>query len=130
MKFETRISVVRARTLVAATIISLGAAFAPAHAEININIDIAPPAPRYEVVPQVPTGYIWAPGYWSWSNNHYVWVSGHRIVARTGYRWVPDHWEKGNRYREGYWEREEDEHHGKGHKEWHCPPGQAKKGNC
>ena len=132
-------------TAIAAAFVSLGAVLAPAHAQINVNINIAPPAPRYEVVPTVRQGYVWAPGYWAWQGQDYRWVRGRQIAQRPGQRWVADHWEEGNRYRAGYWEpesrrgrdREDDrdhdeKHHGKGHKDKgdFCPPGQAKKGNC
>jgi len=40
---------------------------APAYAQISVTINIAPPAPQYEVVPAVPPGYVWAPGYWAWT---------------------------------------------------------------
>lgn len=139
------------RTAITAAALLIGAATAPAHAQVNVNINLAPPAPRYEVAPTIRQGYVWAPGYWAWQGQEYRWVTGRQIAYRPGYRWVADHWEEGNRYRAGYWEREarrgrdrddndedhdkdkgKEKHHGKGHKDKgdFCPPGQAKKGNC
>jgi hypothetical protein len=113
-----------------------------AYAAVDININIAPPAPQYEPVPRLPSGYVWAPGYWRYSGNNYEWVRGHTIREREGYSWVADHYEDDNRYRAGRWERvKKEKHHG--HEKHHhdddrdeerghgfCPPGQAKKGNC
>ena len=71
----------------------------PALAQVSININIAPPAPRYEPVPTVAPGYVWAPGYWAWHDNRHIWVSGRTIVQRPGYRWEPERWEqRGNAY--------------------------------
>ena len=84
---------------------------APAYAQININIGLAPPAPQYEVVPVIQPGYVWAPGYWGWSGERHVWVRGRPIAQRTGYRWEPDRWDERDRnyYRTaGHWERDND----------------------
>lgn len=128
------------RTTLLAAAMGFAVSAAPAHAQVNVTIDLAPPAPRYEVVPQVRRGYVWAPGHWAYRNRGYVWVSGRQIVARPGERWVADYYEPGNRYHAGHWEREErraerhEEHEQHGHQHGHgdhfCPPGQAKKGNC
>ena len=129
-------------------VVALGVAALPAQAQLNINVTVAPPAPRYEPVPALPSGFAWAPGYWAWNGGRYDWVGGHQIEQRQGYRWVADHWEPGNRYRAGYWAPEREEWREGGHKKHHkhdrdhdngngngngngfCPPGQAKKGNC
>lgn len=82
---------------------------APAYAQINFNISLAPPAPQYEVVPTIQPGYVWAPGYWGWSGERHVWVRGRTIVQREGYRWEPDRWEQRDRgyYRTvGHWEQD------------------------
>lgn len=82
---------------------------APAYAQINFNISIAPPAPQYEVVPTVQQGYVWAPGYWGWNGDRHIWVRGRTIVQRDGYRWAPDRWEQGDRgyFRTvGHWEHD------------------------
>ena len=78
-------------------------------AQVNINISLAPPAPSHEAVPALSPGYVWAPGYWAWSNDRYVWVRGRSMVQRTGYLWQPDRWEQrnGTYYRQtGHWVRD------------------------
>jgi len=74
-------------------------------ARTYVDIDIAPPAPREEFIPEARIGYVWAPGYWEWSGHRHYWVSGHYIRERRGHRWVADHWDE----RHGRW------HHEHGH---------------
>ena len=79
-----------------------------ASAAIGIDIDIAPPAPRVEVVPAPRSGYVWAPGYWEYRHRAHVWVPGRWVGERRGYHWVPDRWEQRGPHwhREvGHWER-------------------------
>ena len=79
---------------------------APAVAQVSFNINIAPPAPQYEVMPVVSHGNVWAPGYWGWTGERYTWVRGRTIVQREGYRWAPDRWDQRNNlyYRtSGHW---------------------------
>lgn len=87
-----------------------GAVFAaPAYAQINFNINVAPPAPQYESVPSIAPGHVWAPGYWGWSGERHVWVRGRSIVQRDGYRWEPDRWDQRSNgyYRTvGHWEHD------------------------
>jgi hypothetical protein len=87
-----------------------GAVFAaPAYAQISFNINIAPPAPQYEVVPNIAPGYVWAPGYWGWTGERHVWVRGRSIMHREGYRWAPDRWDqRSNSYYRtaGHWEQD------------------------
>ena len=71
--------------------------------------DPPPPLPEYSQ-PEIPgDGYIWTPGYWSWSSDGYYWVPG--AWARppdAGYLWTPGWWGySGHRYRyhNGYWGR-------------------------
>ena len=76
-------------------------------AAADVYVRVAPPAPRYEVVPTVQPGWVWAPGYWNWSGRNYVWVSGHRVRARGHGRWVADRWvqEHGRwRHQHGHWD--------------------------
>lgn len=63
-----------------------------AQAAVNVDIRIARPAPRIEVVPAPRRGYVWAPGYWRWRGHQHVWVAGHWIRERHGYHWVPGYW--------------------------------------
>src|SRR6478609_6138657 len=72
----------------------------PASADVYVRI--APPAPRYEAVPVVRQGWVWAPGYWNWSGRHYVWVNGHKVRAHGHGHWVPDRWVEDH----GRWRRE------------------------
>ncbi|UUZ54801.1 YXWGXW repeat-containing protein [Massilia sp. H-1] len=72
------------RTLTFAAAIALGAAAlmplsASAQIGVNLYVDTAPPAPRYESIPAPRSGYVWAPGFWNWEGNRHVW-----IVLATG----------------------------------------------
>ena len=105
------------KTLVAALFAASTAAFTlPAAAEVYVNI--APPAPRYEVVPAPRHGYVWAPGYWDWRGHRHVWVKGHWERERHGMYWHPNRWtERDGRYvlEKGRWDRERyAEAHGRG----------------
>ena len=92
--------------------IALGALALPAAAQVRgtIVLDVAPPAPRVEVVPAPRVGYAWAPGYWRWDEPRrtHVWVEGRYIEQRPGYRWSADRWVARDRryyYEPGRWER-------------------------
>jgi hypothetical protein len=102
-----------------------GCITAPAYAQINVSINLAPPAPQHEVVPVMQPGYVWAPGYWGWSGDRHVWIRGRQIAQRDGYRWAPDRWDQRDSayYRTaGHWERDEkhdnDKHDNGKHKGW------------
>lgn len=98
------------RTLLLSMWVAASLAAAPAFAQININISIAPPAPLYEPAPDLGPGYVWAPGYWAWHGDRYIWVRGRSIVQRAGFRWEPDRWEQRGRtflLFPGRWERDE-----------------------
>ena len=74
----------------------------------GIDINIAPPAPRVEVVPPPRVGYVWAPGYWAYRDRGHMWIPGRWVVERRGYHWVPDRWEqRGPRWHweRGHWDR-------------------------
>jgi hypothetical protein len=148
-------SILSAAALMIAT---TSAAFiaAPAQAQVNLNIIIgdAPPPPRYEVVPAGRPGQVWAPGFWSWDGRRHVWQQGHWERARQGEVYVRPEWvraDNGWRLREGGWRRdaqpryesherherherheshERHDHDRDERRGGHCPPGQAKKGNC
>lgn len=111
------------RNVLLCGLIALGSVAMPAVAQVNINIELGvpPPAPRYEVVPPPRSGYAWAPGYWHWENERHVWVEGHWIEARPGHYWVADRWEAKNgryHYKPGHWEKAKKvkkvKHEGKG----------------
>lgn len=111
------------RNVLLCGLIAMGPVAMPTLAQININIDIgvAPPAPRYEVVPAPRSGYSWAPGYWQWEGQRHVWAAGRWIEARPDSYWVADRWEPKNgrhHFKPGRWEhdskREERDHEGRG----------------
>ena len=98
------------RNLSLALVLATGVFAAPAHAQINISVTIAPPAPQQEMMPAISPGYVWAPGYWGWNGDRYIWVRGRTIVQREGYRWEPDRWEQRGRvyYRTaGHWKHDD-----------------------
>lgn len=97
------------RNLLLSGIITLSITAMPAMAGVNVNldIDIAPPAPRVEIIPAPRHGYVWAPGYWLWKGQRHVWVAGHWMTARPGHHWIPEHWEKRHgryHFEPGHWE--------------------------
>ena len=88
------------RKLFAAAIAASSIGFAiPASSEVGIYLDVAPPAPRYEVIPAPRAGYVWQPGVWVWRDDRHFWVRGHWVRERHGMYWHPDRWEQ----REGRW---------------------------
>lgn len=101
------------RKLILSSVLMLGGAVmlplsASAHTAINVDVRIAPPAPRVEVVPAPRTGYLWSPGYWQWHGYQHVWVAGHWVRERRGYHWMPEHWEANGarwRFHRGHWAR-------------------------
>jgi len=102
------------RSLVAAAALSLAAtAFGawtalPAVAAPLIEIEIAPPAPQVEVVPEHPRpGFVWVRGYWRWEGHRHIWVKGTWMKERPGHHWVDARWTPvGGHYRfeEGHWD--------------------------
>jgi hypothetical protein len=74
-------------------------------------VRVAPPPPRYEVVPPLPPERVaveyWQPGHWRWNGYEHVWVPGHYAVRpRSGAVWVAGHWQQrgpGWVYVEGHW---------------------------
>ena len=91
------------RKLIAGSLIAaaLGSVALPAAArsEVDFYVGVAPPAPRYEVVPAPRAGWVWAPGYWEWRHHRHVWVAGHWVRARPGYVYAPARWaERDGRY--------------------------------
>ena len=97
------------RLVLSALLLSVAATPAVAIAAVDVVVNVAPPAPRVEVVPAPRTGYVWAPGHWAWRKGTHVWVNGHWVAARKGYNWVPAHWvERPNgrwAFVDGHWAR-------------------------
>jgi hypothetical protein len=92
------------KLLLGAIVASILSAVAPiASAAVEVYINTPPPAVRYEAVPAPRAGYIWAPGYWNWTNNRHVWNKGRWERERAGYYYHPYRWtERDN----GRWVRE------------------------
>ena len=82
------------RKLIVATIFAtaLGAALPAAAAHVDFFVNVAPPAPVYEVVPAPRVGWVWAPGFWEWRHGRHVWVAGHWVRERRGYIYTPGAW--------------------------------------
>lgn len=88
---------------------TLGLAPLPAAAEVSVYLGVAPPPPRYEVVPGPRAGYVWQPGFWEWRDHRHYWRRGHWVRERPGYVWYPSRWERrGERWvlERGRWHRE------------------------
>ena len=75
----------------------------------SIVVDIAPPAPYFEVIPVLPfPGALWIGGYWGWQGGRHYWVPGRYERARPGYGWNAHSWvQQGGRWhlRGGGWVR-------------------------
>jgi WXXGXW repeat (2 copies) len=88
---------IRKILLASAVVAAMGSFSVPASAALYV--EIAPPAPRVEVVPSPRYGYTWAPGYWDWRGNRHAWVTGHWERERPGYAYVAPEWVQ----RDGRW---------------------------
>ena len=81
----------------------------PAAAEVSVYLDVAPPAPRYEVIPAPRAGYAWQPGFWEFRGDRHYWRKGYWVRERPGYYWHPSRWEQRNGrwvLERGRWDRE------------------------
>ena len=81
-----------------------------ASAQVAATITVAPPPLLVYAQPPVPgEGYIWMPGYWSWSEPEatYYWVPGTWVLApNDGDLWTPGYWafeNAGYFWHIGYW---------------------------
>lgn len=91
-------------------VFSLGAVAVPlvAVAAVGIYFNVAPPEPRYEVVPAPRAGYVWSNGYWNARNSRHVWQAGHWERERHGYYRTQPAWtQRDNRWQleRGRWNR-------------------------
>src|SRR5271169_2706669 len=78
--------------------------------QVGISVRFGPPAlPVYEQPLCPGEGYLWAPGYWAWSDDDgdYYWVPGTWVEApEVGFLWTPPFWgwEAGVFiFHEGFW---------------------------
>jgi hypothetical protein len=80
-----------------------------ASAEPVVEVRIAPPATRVEVVPARPSPHhFWVHGYWAWNGHAHVWAPGRYEVERRGYEYREPRWEGGHghwHFRDGGWHR-------------------------
>ena len=100
------------RSIVMALTMALGTfgVAATANADrFDLEIGVAPPPDRVEVVPAPRPGYIYERGHYIVEGDRYVWHEGHFIREREGHHWQPyvlehhgDRWH----YRAGHWDDE------------------------
>jgi type IV secretory pathway VirB2 component (pilin) len=74
----------------------------------RVVVPVRPPVTRVAVVPtSVVAGYVWRPGYWSWTGTRYVWVAGVYVASPyPGASWVPGRWVPGTSgwvWLDGHW---------------------------
>ena len=99
------------RNIVAALTLAVGslgfAAVGQAAKFVDVEIGVAPPVERVEVVPAPREGYIYERGHYAWNGSAYVWTDGQFIQRREGHEWRPYVLERrGERwhYQAGYWD--------------------------
>ena len=99
------------RNLLVAAALAVGslgfAAVGHAARVIDIDVGVAPPPERVEVVPAPREGYLYEPGHYEWNGAEYVWIQGQFIRDREGHEWHPyvlehrgDRWH----FRGGHWD--------------------------
>ncbi len=102
---------IRRTALAVALASSFAAPLAVHAASVNIDIDVAPPAPVYEQMP-ARAGYVVTPGYYRFDSqrHEHVWVKGDYQAERRGEHYVASEWSKkqDGRYHfdEGRWEHD------------------------
>jgi hypothetical protein len=66
-----------------------------------------PPLPAEDQPPLPEDGYLWTPGYWSWRDQGYFWISGAWVrPPRVGVLWTPAYWSPAGRvfvFHPGHW---------------------------
>lgn len=82
---------------------------ATASADPIVDVRVAPPRPRVEVIPARPSpNHFWIHGHYAWNGREHYWVPGRYEVSRPGYGWREARWEGGGghyHYVEGGWYR-------------------------
>jgi hypothetical protein len=97
------------RKLMMGALAAASIAWMPLPASAQVYVEVAPPAPRHEMMPRHREGYVWSPGYWDLRNGRHVWVRGHWVRERPGMYWHPNRWvERDGRwyFERGRWDRE------------------------
>lgn len=80
-------------------------------AQVEIQLNYGPPAPRYEVIPSPRAGYVWSNGHWQWQTDRHVWVVGDWQPERPGYAYYQPRWVESDgrwNYRSSRWDRDGD----------------------
>ena len=94
---------------IAALLFAIPAATSTASAQVVLSVTIAPPALPVYTQPVCPgDGYLWTPGYWSYSDDGgYFWVPGTWVEPpQVGFLWTPGYWGWSNGaylWNAGYW---------------------------
>ena len=89
---------------------SISASTILADISLNINLEMAPPPPRHEVIIGISPGpdFVWIGGYWDGAPGHYAWVEG---------RWArPPH--SHGHWNAPHWDRDRDGHYHQTKGEW------------
>ena len=97
--------------LFAAGVIGAVATPLSSQAQIDVFVNTAPPAVRYEAVPAPRSGYVWSSGHWQHNDREYVWRSGDWQAERPGYTYSQPRWVESNgryRYQTSRWDRDGD----------------------
>ena len=83
------------KTILAAILAASFASFSTL-ANAAVFVQVAPPPPRAEVIPQHRPGHVWVAGHWVWRNQHHQWVRGTWIRERRGYQYNQPTWTQRN----------------------------------
>ncbi|MEO6923394.1 MAG: YXWGXW repeat-containing protein, partial [Bryocella sp.] len=106
----TSLNFIRKGLVAAALTAALFAGTKSANAQVDFEVNVAPPSiPDYDQ-PEIPgDGYIWTPGYWAWGPGGYYWVAGAWVYPPyVGALWTPGWWGGyggGYLWNAGYWGR-------------------------
>jgi hypothetical protein len=98
------------RTVVATSALSLGMLAIAGVAQsrsVEVEVGVAPPADRVEVVPAPRPGYIYERGHYTWDGRAYVWTEGRFIEERPGHVYeqpMIEHRGEHFYFRSGHWD--------------------------
>src|SRR6187401_1888976 len=82
----------RNKALLGAALAAALMGFGAAQAQYTAIVQVAPPAPRHEVVPAPRAGWVWAPGHYEWRGGEYAWIDGQWMRDRSGYEYREARW--------------------------------------